>query len=698
MSVRLTEETDAARQRVGRRSRGVLVLAGALLAACSGEPAGSGRLGDAEQPFEPFRHELGRFTLELAGTGWEDARLRASHPELGEVPALETVAGRAFLEIARGRSALVGTGRNAHVEDAVQERCSRQTVESAELELYVLRITGRLKCRVLERAYELFVVPEGRNQLRLHVRLEDPSFNRIAFVQARAPGERFFGFGAREAFAQADGRLANLVVGLEGASPTTLDRLRARFSPVFPGSRAPAPHALSSRGPVLWLENAEYAAFDLATEGVLRTEVHARELTLRVAAVRSPEDRVRLLSRATGELRLPAWIHSGPLVAVEGGAAAVRERLAELASLGTMPAALFVRDAAPAEVETAIDGAAYPDWQALAVELDRAGIRLILPAGPLLPEDSVLEPHAVRDDAGDVVPVAGGLLVDLARADARARLRQETRARRVEPGARGLRLRGGEGLPFGVRAGDDGASADEHNRFAAQATSTASRAFLDGEQGVLLAETAYVGSPGHVAVLVAGALEDEATLARVLSAGISGFPVSTVSAGGAAALGLAGFMPLYEVDARVLDAPEGRAALVRAGRIHAAWAGYRAELVRQVAERGLPILRPLWLYHPEEPAFQSGRPESFLIGSELLVVPNPQPDSAEAVTFPATLPPGRWIDLFRGDAYGVDGGPARRFRLTAPPGLPAVLYPDGSIVGLRLRKVLAPLAEATVKP
>lgn len=652
--------------------RGALVLA-LVLTGCGGSSERSGSLDGRERPFAPFRHDLGAFAVALEGSDWPDARLVVTHRARPERPVFESLPGRAFLDLGRGQATLV---EGAVVEDAIQERCVDQMLDAVEAELTVLRLSGALRCRVLERAYELFLVPEGRDALRFHVRLSDPSFDRIAFTWARAEGERLFGLGARDVFALEGGRHAGLVTAAAAPPRGGFGRWFGAAAPPA-GSRAPAHHVFGTAGRAWIVESPAYAAFDFRRDDALRFEVHANELTWRIVSAEAPQAQVRAATRTAGPIVAPpAWVHAGPILDFAGDDEALSAQLESLAELGVLPSAVYVRGA--------------PPGPALATRLAASGVRVLQDAAPFA------GPEAADGLLVEVADGEAGSLVDLSRPEARAWLARRFAAGPVASGASGLVLRGGAALPFGARLFDDRPSEAAHNRYAAWLTATAAQTFAEQGRrlGAVLTEVAFTGSAANAAVWHAGPARDPATLARVLSAGLSGFAVPWVTVGASeaeedvvVALGLAAFTPVWSVAAAALDEEAARSALARAARLHAAWAGYRGELLRRAESEGLPVLRPLWLHYPDEPAFQTAEPESFLIGSELLVVP--VRDGSERVD--ATLPPGRWIDVFSGEVHGALDAPARRARLAAAPGLPAVLHPEGSIVGERLRKAVAAL-------
>jgi alpha-glucosidase len=103
-------------------------------------------------------------------------------------------------------------------------------------------------------------------------------------------------------------------------------------------------------------------------------------------------------------------------------------------------------------------------------------------------------------------------------------------------------------------------------------------------------------------------------------------------------------------------------------RLHAALKPYLQDVVRENAEQGIPVMRPLFLHYPEE-AFFSNK-DSYLLGRDLLVAPvlKEGVESRELV-----LPSGRWIHFFTKKTF--QGG---HCIVDAPLGMPPVFFREES--------------------
>ena len=108
------------------------------------------------------------------------------------------------------------------------------------------------------------------------------------------------------------------------------------------------------------------------------------------------------------------------------------------------------------------------------------------------------------------------------------------------------------------------------------------------------------------------------------------------------------------------------AAAARLTGVHDALLPYMKHCVKQNAESGLPVMRPLFFEAPEEPRAYSHRLYSYLLGDDMLVAPVVEPGAQERTLW---LPEGDWVHLWSGEHYA--GG---EVRVAAPMGKPPVFY------------------------
>ncbi|KAL4324666.1 hypothetical protein GQ457_11G007010 [Hibiscus cannabinus] len=116
----------------------------------------------------------------------------------------------------------------------------------------------------------------------------------------------------------------------------------------------------------------------------------------------------------------------------------------------------------------------------------------------------------------------------------------------------------------------------------------------------------------------------------------------------------------------------------RFAKVYKAWKFYRVQLVKEAAQKGLPVCRHLFLHYPDDDRVQSLSYEQFLVGSEILVVPVLHKGKRNVKAY---FPVGEtciWQHIWTGKLYRKHGSEAR---VEAPLGYPAVFVKVGSTVG-----------------
>ncbi|KAJ8760093.1 hypothetical protein K2173_010949 [Erythroxylum novogranatense] len=116
----------------------------------------------------------------------------------------------------------------------------------------------------------------------------------------------------------------------------------------------------------------------------------------------------------------------------------------------------------------------------------------------------------------------------------------------------------------------------------------------------------------------------------------------------------------------------------RCAKIYKAWYFYRAQLLKEASQKGLPICRHLFLHYPEDKNVQNLSYQQFLVGSEILVVPVLDKGMKKVKAY---FPVGEnfpWKHIWSGDLFDKKGSETW---VEAPVGYPAVFIKVGSIVG-----------------
>ncbi|CAA7408922.1 unnamed protein product [Spirodela intermedia] len=135
----------------------------------------------------------------------------------------------------------------------------------------------------------------------------------------------------------------------------------------------------------------------------------------------------------------------------------------------------------------------------------------------------------------------------------------------------------------------------------------------------------------------------------------------------------------------------------RFAKVYRAWRFYRVHLVKEASERGLPVLRHLFLHYPEDERVHSLTYQQFMVGTEIMVVPVMDRDKREVDAYFPRGDGRPWRHIWSGrlfeDPSGCCLNPRRGFeaRVEAPLGFPAVFVRHGSPVGEEFLKNLRDL-------
>ncbi|OMO77905.1 Glycoside hydrolase, family 31 [Corchorus capsularis] len=117
----------------------------------------------------------------------------------------------------------------------------------------------------------------------------------------------------------------------------------------------------------------------------------------------------------------------------------------------------------------------------------------------------------------------------------------------------------------------------------------------------------------------------------------------------------------------------------RFAKVYNAWKFYRVQLIKEAAEKGLPICRHLFLHYPDDEQVQRLSYQQFLVGSEILVVPVLDKGRKNVKAyFPVAKTCSTWQHIWTGKQYQKQGFEAW---VEAPIGFPAVFVKLGSTVG-----------------
>lgn len=126
----------------------------------------------------------------------------------------------------------------------------------------------------------------------------------------------------------------------------------------------------------------------------------------------------------------------------------------------------------------------------------------------------------------------------------------------------------------------------------------------------------------------------------------------------------------------------------RFAKVYSAWKFYRIQLIKEAAQKGLPVCRHLFLHYPEDDNVHKFTYQQFLVGTEILVVPVLDKGKNNVKAY---FPVGEscpWQHIWTGKLYTNQGYEAW---VESPIGQPAVFVKAGSLVGETFLKNLKDL-------
>jgi alpha-glucosidase len=529
----------------------------------------------------------------------------------------------------------------------------------------------------------------------LTITVDAPGSSMTGVTVERRPGERFRGFGIRS---DAVERTEGVVECWVGEGPYQLEEygLIEAITPRWAIRRRrdatyyPIPWVMSTDAYGVLVENTELSRFRFTDPSSWSIEVHAGRLWLTVFRGATAAELLGRLASRAGRQPYPAapwflgpWIQTG------------HADLVPLDVERTIIETLRDADAPLVAVEThmrRLPGGAHEGRR----EAERARTRLFHDHGlksltylnPFVSVDyeqrfAEARPLLQRDAAGAAYlypayiggrepPLTTEGQLDLTREDA-VRFFADRAREAVEDGHDGWMEDFGEYTPPD--------SVADHNRYPDTYHAAADRAAESAAPGRPVARFGRSGwtyTARHLPLVWGG---DPTTgwgfdglasaLTQALSAGLSGIAFFGTDIGGFFSLGdqrldaellirwiqLGALMPLMRTKSEGIAIPPYRRPQVwdpeilphwrRWARFHLELVPYLLDAAREYVASGMPLMRHMCLVEggPD-------RSDQYLLGPDLLVAPVLEPGAREREV---ALPPGRWVDLWRGTAHDEGG-------------------------------------------
>ena len=566
---------------------------------------------------------------------------------------------------------------------------------------------------------------EDAGVLRVVGRASDGRYNRFWARFYAEAGERVTGGGEQFSFLDLRGRRYPIWTREQGVGRNKLTEI-TRLSDALDGSGGdyhttffPQPTFVSSEKYFIHFENYEYAVLDFTNEAFHEVEVWSLEPRFCVGTGESYPALLKALTALLGrQPALPDWAMKGLWLGVQGGTERALELRDRCVNAGADISAVWIQDWQGTR-QTSFGKRNIWNWRwseelypgldrVIREDAGRAWMGYINPyvvdTGSLFAEAKEKGYLVKRPDGTDYLFDFGEFdcgVVDLTLPAAFEWYKNVIKTNLIDLGLRGWMADFGEYLPVDAVC-SGGTGWELHNRWPAL-WAQCNREAVE-ERGMLGKCVFYMragaaGTGRYSTLMWAGdqnvdwSADDglPSAITSALTMGMSGYGLSCSDIGGYTTLftmrrdeellkrwlEFACFTPVMRshegnrptVNVQLYDTPELLAFTARMTRLHDALLPYLRRAVRQNAETGLPVMRPLFFAQDCAEAWATER-FSYLFGDDMLVSPVVQPGADMREVW---LPQGEWVHLWTGEKYG--GG---FVSVPAPIGQPPVFYRAGS--------------------
>lgn len=538
--------------------------------------------------------------------------------------------------------------------------------------------------------------------------LRSTSVGDIAFWSwALTPDERLYGLGER--FTQLDHRGERVTLWTSDAWGTTT---AASYKNV--------PFLLSSRGYGLFFHTPTPVTFDLGTRSqrAALAEVGEDSLDLFLVFGETPKDILREYTRLTGRPTLiPPWALGVWLSRCRYQSRAEVEAVAQRARAEDVPCDVLHLDPAWLELpglncDFVASEQAFPDLPGMVRDLGKQGFKISLWELPYVSSEAKRFQEAanagyfLRDEQGEPIcadfggpPPDGKLraVVDFTNPDAKAWW-QDLHRPWLRAGVAVFKTDFGEGAPAAAHAFNGMTGRELHNLYPLLYNAVVHEVITEetGRPGMVWGRSGWAGTQRYPAQWGGDPKTDAWSMAASLRGGLS----LALSAPGIWAHDIGGFYgpppspelyirwaqfgllsPLARAHGTTPREPwefgdEALAIFRRYAKLRMRLHPYLYALAWEAHEHGLPMLRPLALEFPSDPAAAEIE-DAYLLGPDLLVAPVFS-DTRDPVARQLYLPRGDWYDFWTGER--VAGG--RYITRTCPLDTIPVYARAGAIVPL----------------
>jgi len=692
---------------------------------------------------QELRGEVGPFIVAWRGDVSGAESLVVSHRSFAARRIWHTVPGEPFVAFSVGREHITEARGSITVKDHSLVTCDQVFISDWQDEDDEVLLSGTVRGKGCAGSWtiRIHLVDDERLAVDVSGHSAMPrSFNRVTLRYAAPMGERVHGFGMQFTRFDLKGSLIPVITEEQGVGrgrqPLSWAVNATQGTGVagdWSSSYATVPAYLSSAGYGIYLDQYEYAQFDLRRPSQSNIRVFAPHMALRLAVGRDYKQLVEVYTRWSGRMEaLPEWVGRGAIVGVQGGLDRVRSVYQKLRTAGVAISALWIQDWVGRRQTTfgsqlwwnwELDEGSYPGLAAFAAELRTQGVRLLTYVNPFLADpsakpvvkrnlfsDAKASGYLVMNDAGEPYMIQNtsfaAALIDLTDTDARHWFKNVLREQVMVTGASGWMADFGEALPYDAKLKSKSAKS-YHNQYPEEWVKVNREALEDEglwQDSLIFSRSAYSRSPGLARLfwlgdqLVSWDGYDglQSALTGLLTGGFTGFSLNHSDTGGYTTIdnpllkfhrsrellqrwtelnAFSAVLRTHEgniprLNAQVYDDSESLAHFTKFSKIYAALTEYRQTLMGEAAASGMPLVRAVTMMYPDDAGARTLDRE-FMLGSDLLVCPVVRP---RRDTVSCYLPPGHWRHIVSGQLFRQGW-----HRVQAPIGKPAVFFHERDV-------------------
>lgn len=635
----------------------------------------------------------------------------------GDSPILEATEEHPLLYVGYGKENVEMYRGNFKIEDYVVERIPLRvsSIQKEGQELWV-DFEGKLAARIIPE--------EDKLEIRFSVKAE--GINRFWLRLCAEKDEHVYGCGEQMSYFDLRGRHFPLWtsepgVGRDKTSYVTWrSDVENKAGGDYYNTNYPEPTFVSSRHYYLHVDSTAYADFDFRNEDFHELQFWEVPGYMRIETAESfPE----LLEKETAYLgrqpMLPDWVNNGLIFGVQGGNERSFGLSEKIQEKGVSLAGIWCQDWSGKRVTSFgkrlqwdwhFHKGMYPELPKKIEELHRRGIKFLGYVNPYLVNDGELYEEgkekgyfATHQDGSDYLVDFGEFycgVVDMTNPEAFEWFKKEVIIKHsIEIGIDGWMADFGEYLPTDDIKLYNGVSPMlEHNRWPVRWAQCNYEALTEsGKLGEILyfMRAGGSGSQKYCTLLWAGDQSVDfsrhdglgTVISAALSAGMVGNGLSHSDIGGYTSLfgnvrtkecflrwaEMAAFTPVMRTHEgnrpeecfQFYEDEDAIREMARLVEIYRMLKPYRMDSMKENAEKGIPMQRPLFLHYEQDERCY-GLQYEYLLGRDLLVAPVYEEGVKEQSLY---LPEGEWIHLWTGKTYGKGDN-----TVAAPMGYPPVFY------------------------